>query len=52
MVGLILTPQEGDVLYFRGVEEACHHSLVLCKGSDASCARLGLRVFRDGDLDG
>ena len=32
VIGLILTAEEGDALYFRGVEEACHHSLVLRKG--------------------
>ncbi|WFU57949.1 VOC family protein [Bradyrhizobium pachyrhizi] len=51
VIGLILTAEEGDALYFRGVEEACHHSLVLRKGEGAACARLGLRVFLDGDLD-
>jgi catechol 2,3-dioxygenase len=51
VLGLILTAEEGNALYFRGVEEACHHSLVLRRGSDVTCARLGLRVFQDGDLD-
>jgi catechol 2,3-dioxygenase len=37
-------------LNFRGVEEACHHSLVLHRGRDAACARLGLRVFMDAEL--
>ncbi|WP_246788354.1 VOC family protein [Bradyrhizobium sp. CCBAU 53421] len=41
VIGLILTAEEGDALYFRGVEEACHHSLVLRKGGAAACARLG-----------
>jgi catechol 2,3-dioxygenase len=50
VLGLILTAEEGDTLYFRGVEEACHHSLVLRKATDVSCARIGLRVFRDDDL--
>ncbi|MGY2982843.1 VOC family protein [Bradyrhizobium sp. USDA 4508] len=51
VIGLILTAEEGGALYFRGVEEACHHSLVLRKGEGAACARLGLRVFQDDDLD-
>ena len=33
IIGLILTAEEDDALYFRGVEEACHHSLVLRKGA-------------------
>ncbi|WP_229197333.1 VOC family protein [Bradyrhizobium acaciae] len=51
VIGLILTAEEGDALYFRGVEKACHHSLVLRKGEGAVCARLGLRDFQDDDLD-
>lgn len=51
VIGLIVTAEEGDTLYFRGVEEACHHSLVLRKAAAPSCARLGLRVFTEDDLD-
>jgi len=51
VIGLSLSAEEGDALYFRGVEEACHHSLVLRKSRDVTCARLGLRVFMDADLD-
>ena len=51
VIGLILTAEEDDTLYFRGVEEACHHSLVLRKASDVCCTRLGLRVFCEHDLD-
>src|SRR4051812_47801391 len=47
VIGLILTAEQDDTLYFRGVEEACHHSLVLRKASDAHCARIGLRVFSE-----
>src|SRR6266849_6831762 len=51
VIGLILTAEEGDTLYFRGVEEACHHSLVLRKAKDISCVRIGMRVFAEGDLE-
>jgi catechol 2,3-dioxygenase len=51
VIGLILTAEEGDALYFRGVEEACHHSLVLRKATEAACARIGLRVFAEDDLE-
>ena len=51
VIGLILTAEEGDTLYFRGVEEACHHSLVLRKAKDISCMRIGMRVFAEGDLE-
>jgi catechol 2,3-dioxygenase len=51
IVGLILTAEDDTTLYFRGVEEACHHSLVLRRGSAPGCARVGLRMFTDSDLD-
>jgi catechol 2,3-dioxygenase len=52
VIGLIVTAQEGDTLYLRGIEEACHHSLVLRRaGGEPACLRIGLRVFRDADLD-
>jgi catechol 2,3-dioxygenase len=51
VIGLVLTAEEDDTLYFRGVEEACHHSLVLRKGRDVACTRIGLRVLMDKDLD-
>jgi catechol 2,3-dioxygenase len=51
VIGLVLTAEENGVLYFRGVEEACHHSLVLREGKDISCARIGMRVFADDDLE-
>ncbi|MBR0706255.1 VOC family protein [Bradyrhizobium liaoningense] len=50
VIGLIVTAKDGDALYLRGVEEACHHSLVLRQANDASCARLGLRVLMEEDL--
>ena len=51
IVGLILTAEDDTTLYFRGVEEACHHSLVLRRGSAPGCARVGLRMFTDSDLE-
>src|SRR5438445_4622919 len=51
VIGLILTAEEGDTLYFRGVEEACHHSLVLRKAAAPACVRIGLRVFVEDDLE-
>jgi catechol 2,3-dioxygenase len=51
VIGLILTLATEDALYFRGVEEACHHSLVLRKSASAPrCSRIGLRVLTDADL--
>jgi catechol 2,3-dioxygenase len=51
VIGLMLTAQEGDTLYFRGVEEACHHSLVIKKANAPACARIGMRVLTEDDLD-
>ena len=48
VVGLMVTEQTGDTLYLRGIEEACHHSLVLKLSKDAPrCERIGMRVLRD-----
>ena len=51
VIGLVLTAEEGDTLYLRGVEEACHHSLVLRTGSEPACARIGMRIFTERDLE-
>jgi catechol 2,3-dioxygenase len=51
VIGLIVTAQDGDTLYLRGIEEASHHSLVLRRTDTPACLRIGLRVFRDADLD-
>ena len=46
VVGLMVTEQDGGTLYLRGVEEACHHSLVLKQSNDAPrCERIGMRVL-------
>src|SRR5215813_4099208 len=52
VIGLIVTGQDGDTLYLRGIEEACHHSLVLRQAdSDPAALRVGMRVLRDRDLE-
>jgi catechol 2,3-dioxygenase len=51
VIGLVLTEEDDETLYFRGIEEACHHSLVLRKGPQPACARLGMRVLTEEDLD-
>lgn len=51
VIGLVVTSREGDVAYLRGVEEACHHSLVLRGGSaEPCCSYLGFRVWDDDQL--
>jgi catechol 2,3-dioxygenase len=50
-LGLAVSDEHNGVLYLRGVEEACHHSLVLKQDkSGPSAARIGFRVFTEDDL--
>jgi catechol 2,3-dioxygenase len=52
VLGLVLTERDSDVAYLRGLEEACHHSLVLRKSTDAPvCQAIGFRVLTDEDLN-
>jgi catechol 2,3-dioxygenase len=50
--GLVVSDEDSDTVYLRGVEEICHHSLTLKRTSgDAACEAVGFRVFREDDLD-
>jgi catechol 2,3-dioxygenase len=53
VIGLAVTESDSDTLYLRGVEERCHHSLVLRRTtrSPLACERIGFRVATDDDLD-
>lgn len=52
IVGLVVSDEDRDTIYLRGLEEACHHSLVLKRADgDPLCSRIGLRVFLDEDLE-
>lgn len=52
VLGFIVSDQDGDVAYLRGIEEAAHHSIVLTQaeveGATAEC--LGMRVRTEDDL--
>jgi catechol 2,3-dioxygenase len=51
-LGFVISDEDGQALYLRGIEEACHHSLVLKRSADAPvCERVGLRVYTEDDLD-
>jgi catechol 2,3-dioxygenase len=50
-LGLIVSDEDRSTLYLRGIEEACHHSLVLKAGPAAVCERVGMRVQTEEDLD-
>ena len=52
VLGLVLTARDEDAAYLRGLEEACHHSLVLRKSAEAPvCQAIGFRVLTERDLD-
>jgi catechol 2,3-dioxygenase len=52
VLGLVVTDEDQEALYLRGVEERSHHSLVLKRTDGAPRAvRTGLRTFDDEDLD-
>jgi catechol 2,3-dioxygenase len=51
-LGFAISDQDREALYLRGIEEACHHSLVLKQSAEAPvCERIGLRVYTEDDLD-
>jgi catechol 2,3-dioxygenase len=52
MLGFIVSAEDGDTLYLRGVTEASHHSIVLKRSAAAPvCERVGLRVYTEDDLE-
>jgi catechol 2,3-dioxygenase len=52
VLGLLVTDKTHETVYLRGVEESCHHSLILKETSgEPTCERIGFRVFCDEDLD-
>jgi catechol 2,3-dioxygenase len=50
LVGLVVSDEGDGIVYLRGVEEVCHHSLVLRAGDKAECERIGFRVRSEDDL--
>jgi len=51
-LGLAVSDADADTLYLRGIEEACHHSLVLKRTAEApACERVGMRVYTEEDLE-
>jgi catechol 2,3-dioxygenase len=52
VIGLVVSDENESVCYLRGLQEACHHSLVLEQAREGgTCRRIGFRVFFDEDLD-
>ena len=50
-IGLHVEDAGKDAIYFRGMEERNHHSLVLKRGPEPVCERLGFKVGSEEDLD-
>jgi catechol 2,3-dioxygenase len=50
-LGFIVSDEDNNTLWLRGLEEACHHSVVLRKSHEPACERVGLRVLTEEDLD-
>ncbi len=50
--GFAVSDEDSKTLYLRGVEEACHHSIVLKQTSgEPKAERVGMRVYTEEDLD-
>jgi 3,4-dihydroxyphenylacetate 2,3-dioxygenase len=51
VIGLAVSDEDASAIYLRGLEEACHHSLVLKRAAEPACERVGLRVLTEEHLD-
>jgi catechol 2,3-dioxygenase len=52
VIGLLVSDEDKDFVYLRGVEEIAHHSLVLKRAEGPpQCERVGARVFSEEDLE-
>jgi catechol 2,3-dioxygenase len=50
-LGYIVSDEDSDALYLRGVEERNHHSVVLRKSEDIAALAIGFKVAGEEDLD-
>jgi len=50
-LGMVVTAQDDESLWLRGLEDTGHHCLVLRRRSPGSCLRIGFRVRAEEDLD-
>jgi catechol 2,3-dioxygenase len=52
VLGFAISHRDDNSLYLRGLEEGCHHSLVLRReAGPAVCEAIGFRVLSEEDLD-
>ena len=50
-LGYIVSDEDNNALYLRGVEERNHHSVVLRKSDDIAALAIGFKVGAEEDLD-
>lgn len=50
LIGLVVSDEDANTVWLRGLEERGHHSLVLRKSTEQTCARLGMRVLTEDDI--
>ncbi len=50
-LGLLVSDEDDDALYLRGVEERNHHSMVLRRAREAEVHALGFKLASEEDLD-
>jgi catechol 2,3-dioxygenase len=52
LLGFIVSDEDKETIFLRGVAEACHHSLVLKRArGEPQAERVGMRVFTEEDLE-
>jgi catechol 2,3-dioxygenase len=52
VLGLVVSDEDKDTLYLRGLEERAHHSLTIKRTQDEpACLRVGFRVHDEEDLE-
>ena len=51
VIGLVVTDEDADTVYLRGLEESQHHSLVLERAEAATARQVGLRVQTEQDIE-
>ena len=51
VLGLQITDQSSNEIYYRCMEERGHHSLVLKESNNLTCEVIGFKVFSENDLN-
>ncbi|HZW99443.1 MAG TPA: 3,4-dihydroxyphenylacetate 2,3-dioxygenase [Trueperaceae bacterium] len=50
-LGMVVTAEDERGMWLRGLEDTCHHALLLRRESPGKCLRIGFRVRTEADLD-